>query len=418
MQTPLAKTGLLDEAAELFRLIDAAPEPLRASLCEAASNEKFRLDWYKANTESAAYLSTLSSSNVGETSQAMRIATHHAAVAISPAHVTVVPPALIHGTDTGQVPNILAVELSDQSWLAFTPANKSWGLPEHDRWLIRLMLFAISITFVTAVAARRVSRPVERLAAAVRQFGNDPQAPPMMEVGPREIRQVIRTLNEMQDRIQTFVAHRTTMLAAISHDLRTPLTRIRLRGEWIDDHEEQTLLFRDVDELQAMVSGALAFFREDAVSEERTTLDLPQVLLTIANDYADRDVAIGYEGPAHGLYRGRPFALKRALTNLIENAIKYATTPEIELVRDSKSWTITISDRGPGIPAESLDSVLRPYHRLDDSTNRMIGGVGLGLTVTQSIVHGHGGSLILSNRIAGGLEARVVLPFDELNDTR
>jgi signal transduction histidine kinase len=203
------------------------------------------------------------------------------------------------------------------------------------------------------------------------------------------------------------------MLAAISHDLRTPLTRIRLRGELIEDLEQQARLFRDVDEMQSMVGGALAFFRDDAVAEDATSLDLPHVIVAITHDYADQDVHIAYDGPEWGLYHGRPLALKRALTNLIDNAIKYGTTPEVGLARDQTAWRITINDRGPGIPAESLDSVFRPYHRLDKSRNRgTTGGVGLGLTVAQAIVHGHGGKIVLSNRAGGGLEARIILPID------
>jgi signal transduction histidine kinase len=200
------------------------------------------------------------------------------------------------------------------------------------------------------------------------------------------------------------------MLAAISHDLRTPLTRMRLRGEFIDDQEQQARLFRDVDEMQNMVDEALAFFRDDASVEETTSFDLPHVLLTVANDYADQDVDIGYAGPAHAVYRGRPFTLKRAFTNLIDNAVKYGKTPEIELSCGEMALVVAIRDRGPGIPAEALDNVFRPYYRVDGSRNRASGGVGLGLTVAQAIVHGHGGEIILQNRPEGGLEARIVLP--------
>ena len=129
----------------------------------------------------------------------------------------------------------------------------------------------------------------------------------------------------MQAQIQKFVAYRTMMLAAISHDLRTPLTRMRLRGEFIDDPEQQARLFRDVDEMQAMVDGALVFFRDDAVAEATTTFDLSHVLLTIANDCADQKIEVSYTGPTHAVYQGRPFALECAFTNLIENAVKYAT---------------------------------------------------------------------------------------------
>jgi len=200
------------------------------------------------------------------------------------------------------------------------------------------------------------------------------------------------------------------MLAAVSHDLRTPLTRIRLRGEFIEDPDQQARLFRDVDEMQTMVDGALAFFRDDAISERSTTVDLPQLLLTVANDYADQGFQLAYSGPVHATYHGRPFALKRAFTNLIENSIKYATPPDIEVSCEGAAFVVLLSDRGPGIPVDDLSRVFLPYHRLDKSRNRSTGGVGLGLTVAQEIVRGHGGEISLANRLGGGLEARIILP--------
>jgi signal transduction histidine kinase len=198
------------------------------------------------------------------------------------------------------------------------------------------------------------------------------------------------------------------------HDLRTPLTRMRLRGEFIADEAEQERLFRDVDEMQTMVDGALAFFRDDAVEEAVTTFDLPGVIRTIANDYTDQGIDIAHAGPSRAVYRGRPFALKRAFTNLIDNAIKYATPPQIELCREEHAFVIRVCDRGPGIPADALDRVFTPYFRLDKSRNRATGGVGLGLIVAQAIVRGHGGEIILENRLGGGLEARVTLPVAAL----
>jgi signal transduction histidine kinase len=313
---------------------------------------------------------------------------------------------------------MMAVQLNDGSWLVFSVMKRTWGMPWADRWVIWLCFLAVSITIVTAFAARQFSKPIERLAAAVHQFGLNPRAPPIAETGPRELQEVVKTFNAMQAQIQKFVAYRTMMLAAISHDLRTPLTRMRLRGEFIEDQGQQARLFRDVDEMQNMIDEALAFFRDDATAEETTCFDLPHVLLTIANDYADQGIEIGYAGPAHAVYRGRPFALKRAFTNLIDNAAKYAKTPEIELYCEETALVVAIRDRGPGIPPDAIDNVFRPYYRVDKSRNRTTGGVGLGLTVAQAIVQGHGGEIILKNRPEGGLEARIVLPVVALAGER
>ena len=260
------------------------------------------------------------------------------------------------------------------------------------------------------LAARQFAGPIKELAAAVRGFGVNPHAPPIPESGPRELRQVVRTFNEMQAQIQKFVSYRTMMLAAISHDLRTPLTRMRLRGELIEDAEQQARLFRDVDEMQAMVDGALAFFRDDAVTEPTTTFDLANLLLTLTNDYADQRIGILYHGPVHEVYQGRPFALQRAFNNLVENAIKYGTPPEIKLEREPHALVVSVLDRGPGIPGKALADVFLPYYRVERSRNRNTGGVGLGLTVAQAIVHTHGGTIALTNRQVGGLEVLVTLP--------
>jgi signal transduction histidine kinase len=305
---------------------------------------------------------------------------------------------------------MLAVRLQDGSWTVFTMPIRLSGAPIGARWLMWISFLSISISLITGFAARQFAQPIEKLAAAVRAFGLNPRSSPLAESGPRELRQVVRTFNEMQAQIQRFLSQRTLMLAAISHDLRTPLTRMRLRGELIDDVEQQARHFRDVDEMQAMVDGALAFFRDDAITETTTHFDLPQMLMTIVNDYADRQIELPYQGPAHAVYKGRPLALKRAVTNLVENALKYATPPSLELLKEARGYVVVVRDRGPGIPDHALENVFLPYYRVEKSRNRNTGGVGLGLTVVQAIVQGHGGEIVLKNSPGGGLEARVLLP--------
>ena len=408
---PLELSSLLTEAADIVRMIDAAPPPVRQTLAAAAGTDVFRVAWYAAGSAASVSLEAAPRSDDEKTQKKISAHVQRAAVVLSPARAGSVPPGIVYDRSKPLVPYMLAVQLTDGSWLVFSVAKRTWGLPWADRWVIWLCFLAVSITIVTAFAARQFSKPIERLAAAVRQFGLNPQAPPIVETGPRELRQVVKTFNAMQAQIQKFVAYRTMMLAAISHDLRTPLTRMRLRGEFIKDPEQQARLFRDVDEIQSMVEEALAFFRDDATAEETTSFDLPHVLLTIANDYADQDVHIGYAGPAHAVYRGRPLTLKRAFTNLIDNAAKYGKTADIELSCEETALVVAIRDRGPGIPPDALENVFRPYYRLDKSRNRTTGGVGLGLTVAQAIIQGHGGEIVLENRPEGGLEARIVLPL-------
>jgi signal transduction histidine kinase len=409
-QEPLERSELLRETADIVRIIEAAPPQLRQVLAAAATDDSCRIDWYGTGSLAARSLEASSGNADNEVQNTIRAQLHRTVLALGPHLNKPVPQEAAYDRGQSTEPYLAAVQLNDRSWLVFSLKSRKWGIANPFRWVIGLCLLAIPITIVTAFAAHRFSRPVDQLAAAVRRFAMDPQAPPIPETGPKELRQAVRTFNAMQARIQQFLAHRTMMLAAISHDLRTPLTRIRLRGEFIEDPEQQARLYRDVDEMRTMVDGALVFFRDDAVAEATTDFDLSGLLLTIANDYADQKIDVTYTGPAHAVYQGRPFALKRAFANLVENAIKYGTPPHIELSCDDIAFVVTVSDRGPGIPHDALERVFRPFCRLDKSRNRTTGSVGLGLTVVQAIVHGHGGEVVLLNRPEGGVEARVTLP--------
>ena len=407
---PLERSSLLSEAADIVRMVEAAPPSIRQALAAAAAPGEFRTDWYAATSQASASLQAAPRLQDGNAQKTISAHLQRAVAVLTPGLTGSVPPGIVYDQTKPLAPYMLAAQLNDGSWIVFSVMKRTWGMPWANRWAMWLCFLAASITIVAAFAARQFSRPIERLAAAVRQFGLNPRAPPIAETGPRELQQVIKTFNAMQAQIQKFVAYRTMMLAAISHDLRTPLTRMRLRGEFIEDREQQARLFRDVDEMQNMVDEALAFFRDDATAEETTSFDLPRVLLTIANDYADQGIEIGYAGPAHAVYWGRPLTLKRAFSNLIDNAAKYAKSAEIELSCDETAFVVAIKDRGPGIPAEALDEVFRPFYRVDKSRNRSTGGVGLGLTVAQGIIQGHGGEITLTNRPEGGLQARVELP--------
>jgi len=407
---PLERSPLLRDVIVTVRLLDSVPPPLRASLASAATTGgPIRAYWFGADSPVVPILKA--QAGVDEP-VARRIATalqrKSIVLRVSPSMAL---PSEFRLNPGGGYGWLLAVRLHDGSWTAFAAPVPMWVAPVGARLLMWVTFLALSISVITALAARQFAQPIQKLAAAVREFGLNPQSSPMSESGPRELRQVVRTFNEMQAQIQRFLAHRTLMLAAISHDLRTPLTRMRLRGELIDDTEQQARHFRDVDEMQAMVDGALAFFRDGAVTETTTHFDLPLMLMTIVNEYADRQIELHYQGPAHAVYEGQPLALKRAVTNLVENALKYATPPSLELRQERRAYVIVICDRGAGIPERVLEKVFLPYFRLEKSRNRHTGGVGLGLTVVRAIVQGHGGEVMLKNSPAGGLEARVFLPM-------
>ena len=409
-EEPLERSPLLRDVVVTARLLDAVPPSQRPSLASAAATSgSIRAYWFGADSPVVAFLQAQRNSEEPG-AQHLGAALQHKTIVLQVASSRDLPGGLPLDP-VGLSGWLLAVRLHDGSWTVFTTPVRMWGAPVGARWLMWIFFLTTSIALITALAAKQFAHPIEKLAAAVREFGVNPQSSPLEESGPRELRQVVRTFNEMQAQIQRFLSDRTLMLAAISHDLRTPLTRIRLRGELIDDAEQQARHFRDVDEMQAMVDGALAFFRYNAVTETTTHFDLPQMLMTIVNDYADRQIELRYDGPARAVYKGRPLALKRAVTNLVENAIKYATPPTLELLQEARTYVLVVRDRGPGIPEHALQSVFLPYYRVEKSRNRNTGGVGLGLTVVQAIVQGHGGAVTLKNLPTGGLEARVLLPL-------
>lgn len=276
----------------------------------------------------------------------------------------------------------------------------------------------IAALLVAWVATRQLARPLQGLASAARRFGADFSAPPVAMEGPLEIRQAIMAFNAMQAQTQHYIAQRTHMLAAISHDLRAPLTRLRLRCEFIEDPDQQRKLISDVQEMQSMINGALAFFRDDFQREQSTAFDLSQLLQNIIDDYAEQDIVIDFTGPQQLVYDGRPLGIKRVIVNLLENAVKYGQHPHTTLSCDDHGVCIEVSDEGPGIPEAALQRVFDPFFRLESLHNRDTAGVGLGLSAARGIVCELGGNLVLHNRKGEGLVARVELPYKGQDQAR
>jgi signal transduction histidine kinase len=312
---------------------------------------------------------------------------------------------------SGQTHYMLAVQMDDGSWVTFDTATRIWGVHPYTRYLVIGLFVMFSSMVVAAVASRHLSRPMRRLAAAAERFGADVKAPPIRPEGPQELRVAMRAFNEMQGRIQRFVRDRTDMLAAISHDLRAPLTRIRLRGEYIDEAEQQRKLFADVDEMRSMIDAALAFFRGDGEEEAPTRFDLAGLVQTVIDDGRDEGGEVTYAGPVRLIYEGRPIALKRAIANLLGNAMRYGGQTRVELDTDVEHVRLRILDNGPGIPESLQETVFRPFFRGESSRNRNTGGVGLGLPTARSIVRGHGGDVVLGNTVHG-LAATLLLPIE------
>jgi signal transduction histidine kinase len=301
-------------------------------------------------------------------------------------------------------------------WLNLTiriPPPRPW---HSETFLIAFLLMTAAAALLIIWATRRLTQPVRDLARAANALGRDVNAPPMPEDGPREVATAAHAFNTMAERIRRFVGDRTQMLAAIGHDLRTPITRLKLRAEFMEDDEQRAKMLSDLEEMEAMVNATLAFARDDAAAEPSVPLDLAALCRTVLDEAADaRPDAdaddFSYVGPDRLTVRGRPVALKRALANLVANAANYGGTARATLVPPQGGQIhLRIEDNGPGIPPESQEAVFQPFRRLEVSRNRETGGVGLGLPIARNILRAHGGDVELRNRPEGGLCAEVTLP--------
>lgn len=302
------------------------------------------------------------------------------------------------------------------SWLTISstlPPPAPWRSPGFaTAFIVMTLLGAAMITW----AVRQLLLPVKTLAAAAEALGRDVvNARPLPERGPTEIVIAAKAFNTMAARVRRFVEDRTFLLTAIGHDLRTPITRLKLRAEYMEDDEQRTKMLADLDEMEAMVAATLAFSRDVTTTEKVTRLDLASLLRTILDDAADGDpdhaTALSYNGPEHLPVSARPLALKRALANLIGNALKYGDAAHVTLHPPAKgSVRIDIEDQGPGIPAEEMERVFEPFRRLETSRNRETGGSGLGLSICRNIIRAHGGDVSLTNLPERGLRVGVTLP--------
>jgi signal transduction histidine kinase len=304
----------------------------------------------------------------------------------------------------------VSVRLSDQSWVSFqTPLS----IPQRF-WSLRLVL-SMSLMGVAAIAlsiwaVRALSRPIATFARAAERLGMDVKASPVPEDGPVEVRSAARVFNEMQQRIRRFIDDRLQMVAAISHDLRTPITRLRLRAEFIAEPEQRQKMLKDLNEMEAMISATLDFAREDAGEEPRETVDLASLVQTICDDFSDLGYDITFPRHERVRYSCQPGAMRRALSNVIENAVKYGDRVRVAIAETASQITIQVEDDGPGIAPDEQEKVFAPFYRVEKSRSRETGGVGLGLTVARTIVRAHGGEVWLKRADSGGLRVELAFP--------
>jgi signal transduction histidine kinase len=304
----------------------------------------------------------------------------------------------------------MAIKLENGRWLnaAFTPQTLPFWSWEG---VLFLGLLALAIGGVIMLVVRHETRPMQHLAQAAEALGRGEHLPPLTENGPREVRLAVEAFNLMGERLGRFVQGRTHMLAAMSHDLRTPLTTLRLRAEMIDEPEARDKLIDTIEEMHRITEASLSFAREENLLEDTQQIDLSNMLQTLCDEAQAMDFDVRFDDRHHSLSaRIRPDAMRRAIRNLIDNAVRYGNHAHISLQSDNQEIRIIIEDDGPGIADNQLEEVFSPFVRLETSRNQKTGGAGLGLSIARTIARAHGGDVVLQNRKTGGLRAILRVP--------
>ncbi|GLK78376.1 sensor histidine kinase [Methylopila turkensis] len=305
----------------------------------------------------------------------------------------------------------LAVRLKDGGWLNTALAKPAPAGFWTTQSMVSMGLAAVLLCGIAAFIARGITRPMRQMALASEAVGRGEQRT-LPETGPDDIRRTAEAFNLMQARLQRFIGDRTRMLAAIGHDLRTPITSLRLRAEFVQDEETREKMLATIDELRAMTEAGLAFAREESVVEETRAVDVRSLVESMCDDLAEIGHDVSFLEGSRVKLRCRPDSLRRAARNLVENAVRYGGRARVSVVQTPQTVEIVVDDDGPGIPAEAMEKVFAPFFRLEESRNRETGGMGLGLAISRTIVRRHGGDVTLTNR-SGGLRAVITLPAVE-----
>lgn len=305
----------------------------------------------------------------------------------------------------------LSISLADGRWLNagfnFRRRAPDIGYPV----LLSLLVTGSILALVIIFSVRRVSRPLETLASAADRIGRGETVETIPEEGPDDLKETIRAFNLMQERLRRFVEDRTRMLAALGHDLRTPITSLRLQAEFVEDGELRIRMQRQLDDMQQMAESALAFARDAADGEETSRVDLGALAESLVEDLECLGLDVSCIDPEAAIVHAcRPVALKRALTNLVRNAVTYGGSAEITIRKAGGEILMEVSDNGPGIPEADMERAFTPFERLDPARSTETGGAGLGLTIARTIARAHGGDVRLANRREGGLVATIALP--------
>jgi signal transduction histidine kinase len=306
---------------------------------------------------------------------------------------------------------VVQVVLDDGVTAIFLAQVPQEPLGRLKRLVPHLLLWVLIFFALAALAVRLITRSLDQLARAADRLGANPESPPIEESGPTEVRRVIGAFNRMQAQLRGYVTERTRLLAAVSHDLKTPLTRLRLRAELLPDPQLRGKFVRDLTEMEAMANSALDFTRTLGTEARRQPVDVAALIDSVSEDWRETGGEVTVEGEPRDAVSAHPEALRRCLNNLIENALRYGERAHLLVEDDGDRLRIAVADEGPGIPEAELERVFEPFFRLEPSRNRASGGAGLGLSIARNIARWHGGDLRLRNRAAGaGLVAELSLP--------
>ena len=304
---------------------------------------------------------------------------------------------------------ILSARLSDGSWL-----NASLGVTRRDPRLFQRLVgpniaFYVLVLAVVAFFALWMTRPIRDLTMAAQSFGGRRTAPVVTPRGPGDVRQAIVAFNEMNRRVSKLLDEKDRMLGAIGHDLRTPLASMRIRAETMMPEEERIALIAKIEEMGAILEDILVLARTGRAREELRRVDVGELVEVLVEEYRQRGIEVVYEGASGLVAEVQTNLLRRAVRNLIDNALNYAGDASVGVSGNEGQVIIEVLDSGPGIPAAQLAEVLEPFSRLESSRSRATGGTGLGLAISKAVAEGHGGTLVLSNRPEGGLRAAIVI---------
>jgi two-component system, OmpR family, osmolarity sensor histidine kinase EnvZ len=304
-----------------------------------------------------------------------------------------------------------ALRLDDGRWLHFRSRDIFGRWPLLYRTVATAAILAGGLLLAAAMLIHGLGAPLRALARAADGVGHGhPVTVTVDETGPRDLNKVARAFNAMQSRIGRLIADRTQALAAVGHDLRTPLTRMRLRAGLLRDEESRAAMEADISEMEAMLDSVLAYLKGDSDNETPRMVDVAVLVSTLVDANADLGREATYEGPDHLALTIRPLALKRAVGNLIENGLKYGDRVRVSVGAEGDQARIRVDDDGPGIPKHELENVVAPFFRLDEARRRDTGGLGLGLSIVANVVEREAGELRLSNLPEGGLRAEILLP--------